>query len=63
MTKSEALSELAAILTCVRKKKQEASDKCTFGDFVDQTTYPSTAGKWKSSTVACNLDRLKHHLN
>src|SRR5437879_3788443 len=62
MTKSEALSELAAILTCVRKKKQEASDKCTFGDFVDQTYLPFYRRKWKSSTAACNLDRLKHHL-
>lgn len=62
MTKSQALDELAAILVSINTRKQALSDKCTFGDFVNHVYLPFYRRKWKSSTAACNLDRLKHHL-
>lgn len=61
-TKSQALDELAAILASVNSRQQAPSDRWTFGDFVDRVYLPFYRRKWKNSTAACNLDRLRHHL-
>ena len=61
-TKSQALDELAVLVGSVNTRQQAPSEKCTFGDFVNHVYLPFYRRKWKSSTAACNLDRLKHHL-
>jgi hypothetical protein len=62
ITKSKALDELAVILASVNSTQQAPSDRFTFGDFVNHVYLPFYRRKWKNSTAACNLDRLKHHL-
>jgi integrase len=62
MSKAQAQNELAAILLPINSRQETPSDKCTFGAFVDQIYLPFYRRKWKDSTTACNLDRLKHHL-
>jgi integrase len=63
MSKSQAQNELAAILLPINSRKNAPSEECTFGDFVKATYLPYYTRKWKaSSTVGCNLDRLKNHL-
>jgi integrase len=62
MTKSRAREELSTILLSVRSKGQAPSKECTFGNFVNQIYLPFYCRKWKASTAACNMDRLKHHL-
>ena len=62
MIKSQALDGLAAILASANARKQGPSFSCTFGDFVNQVYLPFYRRKWKDSTTACNLDRLRHHL-
>jgi hypothetical protein len=61
-TKSQARDELAAILLSVKDKRQVPSDNYTFDYLVNQIYLPFYRRKWKLSTAACNLDRLKHHL-
>lgn len=61
-TKSQAQDELAAILLSVKDKRQAPSNEYTFDYFVNQIYLPFYRRKWKFSTAACNLDRLKHHL-
>ena len=62
MTKSQALDELTVILASANARGQGPSDSCTFGDFVDHLYLPFYRRKWKNSTTACNVDRLRHHL-
>ncbi len=62
MNKSQAHNELAAILHPINSRQETPSERCTFGDFVNQTYLPHYNRKWKGSTAACNLDRFKHHL-
>jgi integrase len=62
MTKSQAQDELAAILLPINGKQEKPSDRWTFGDFVNGMYLPFYRRKWKDSTTACNVDRLKHHL-
>lgn len=61
-SKSQAQDELATILLSVKDKRQAPSNECTFDYFVNQIYLPFYRRKWKLSTAACNLDRLKHHL-
>ena len=62
MTKSQALNELESSLAPINAKQQAPSSQWTFSDFVNQVYLPFYRRKWKSSTAACNLDRLKHHV-
>lgn len=62
LTKSQALDEMAAIVASVRSRQQGPSEKWTFNNFVKTVYLPFYSRKWKASTAACNLDRLKHHL-
>ena len=63
LTKSQARDALSAILLSIKRDKQQPTSECTFGDFVNQVYLPFYRRKWKSSTTACNLDRLRHHIS
>jgi len=62
MTKSQANNRLAEILAPINTKPKDGSEDWKFGDFVNQVYLPFYRRKWKSSTAASNLDRLRHHL-
>jgi integrase len=62
MTKSQALRNLAEILAPINAKQADPSEIWKFGDFVNQIYLPFYRRKWKSSTIGCNEDRLRHHL-
>jgi len=62
VTKSQAKDKLAEILAAINTKQDGPSEDWKFGDFVNQVYLPWYRRKWKSSTTACNLDRLEHHL-
>jgi len=62
VTKSQAKDKLAEILAPINTKQQGPSEDWKFGDFVNQVYLPWYRRKWKSSTTACNVDRLEHHL-
>jgi integrase len=62
MTKSQAQDKLAEILAPINGKQQDRSEHWKFADFVNQIYLPFYRRKWKSSTAASNLDRLRHHL-
>src|ERR1700688_3137385 len=63
MTKSEAESKLAAIVTTLNAGRiSGANSKPTFREFVEHTYLPFYRGKWKSSTADDNEGRLKFHL-
>jgi len=62
MTKTQAQNELAAILFPINSSQEAPSDNCTFGDFVNRMYLPFYHRKWKDSTTACNVERVKHHL-
>jgi integrase len=62
MTKSQAQHKLSEILTPINRKQQARSEDWRFADFVNQIYLPFYGRKWKSSTAACNLVRLRHHL-
>lgn len=62
MTKTDAQSELAAIVSPINVRESTPSATCKFGEFVDQKYFPFYCRKWKRSTTMTNEDRLKHHL-
>jgi integrase len=62
ITKSQAQDKLAEILAPINTQQQGPSEDWKFGDFVNQVYLPWYGRKWKSSTTACNLDRLEHHV-
>jgi integrase len=62
VTKSQAKDKLAEILAPINTKQRGPSEDWKFGDFVNQVYLPWYRRKWKSSTTACNVDRLEHHL-
>ena len=63
MTKSQAQDKLVEILALINKKQEGPSEEWKFGDFVNQVYLSWYRRKWKKSTTACNVDRLKHHLS
>jgi len=62
VTKSQAKDKLAEILAPINTKEHGPSEDWKFGDFVNQVYLPWYRRKWKTSTTACNIDRLEHHL-
>ena len=62
MTKAQAQSELAAIVAPLNSKRDEPSERKSFGDFVRDVYLPFYRRKWKRSTTMTNEDRLAHHL-
>lgn len=63
MTKTQAQSELAAILGPINTSRSQPSDQVSFGDFLQQVYLPFYRRKWKRSTAMTNEDRLGHHLS
>jgi integrase len=61
-TKSEAKSKLAEIMARINGSRQAPSDQVKFENFVNQVYLPFYRRKWKSSTIACNEDRVKRHI-
>jgi integrase len=62
MTKSQANRKLAEIVAPLNANQEDRSGDSKFGDFVNQIFLPFYRRKWKSSTAACNADRLRRHL-
>ena len=62
ITKSQASRKLAEIVAPINANQDDRSENWKFGDFVNQIYLPFYRRKWKSSTAACNSDRLRHHL-
>jgi integrase len=62
MTKAQAQFELAAIVAPLNSKRDEPSERKSFGDFVRHVYLPFYRRKWKRSTTMTNEDRLAHHL-
>ena len=62
MSKSQAQNEPAAILLPINSKQVAPSEQWTFGDFVNEKFLPWKRRRWKTSTMTCNIDRLRHHL-
>ena len=62
MTKSQASRKLAEIVAPINANQDGRSEDWKFGDFVNQIYLPFYRRKWKTSTAACNWDRLRHHL-
>jgi len=58
MTKTEAQSELAALVAPVNSKRKEPSEQTSFGDFIRDVYLPFYKRKWKRSTTMTNEDRL-----
>jgi integrase len=61
-TKTQAQSELAAIVGPINASRSQPSEEASFGDFVRQVYLPFYRRKWKRSTLMTNEDRLKYHL-
>lgn len=62
VTKAQAQSELAALVAPLNSKRDEPSERKSFGDFVRDVYLPFYRRKWKRSTTMTNGDRLAHHL-
>jgi hypothetical protein len=62
MTKTQAQSELAALVAPLNSKRSEPSEQKSFGDFIQNVYLPFYRRKWKRSTTMTNEDRLAHHL-
>jgi integrase len=62
MTKSLARDALAAIVATINCRDHVPLENQTFTNFVNTAYLPFYRRKWKTSTAACNADRLKHHL-
>ena len=54
VTKAQAQSELAAILSPINSARSEPSEKKDFGDFVQHVYLPFYRRKWKLSTIMTN---------
>ena len=62
ITKTEAQSQLAAILAPINARSRTPSAACRFGDFMEQVYLPFYRRKWKGSTTESNEYRLRFHL-
>lgn len=62
MTKARAQSQLAVLVAPLNSKRDEPSERKSFGDFVRDVYLPFYRRKWKRSTTMTNEDRLAHHL-
>lgn len=62
LTKTEAQTQLAAILAPINAQRIQATPAFGFGDFVEQVYLPFYKRKWKASTTLYNTDRLHGHL-
>ena len=62
MTKTDAQSELAAILAPLNSRDVPPSKSWLFADFIERIYLPFYRRKWKRSTAMTNEDRLQHHL-
>ncbi len=62
LTKSEARSQLAQILSPINGRVESPSEHRTFGDFLANVYFPFYRRRWKSSTAGCNEDRIRHPL-
>ncbi len=62
LTKTQALSRLAAIVGPINNQRDQPSQEKTFSDFVQYVYLPFYRRKWKRTTAMTNEDRLAHHL-
>ena len=62
MTKSAALTALNKILADLRASEGKPESNMTLGQFIENTYYPFYKRKWKSSTTACNVNRVNTHV-
>lgn len=62
MSKSDARSHLAVILSPVNSRSDSPSEHRNFDDFLANTYFPFFRRKWKPSTAYSNEDRIRHHL-
>lgn len=62
LTKSEARSQLALILSPLNARPNSPQEKHNFDDFLANVYFPFYKRKWKSSTAESNEDRIRHHL-
>lgn len=62
ITKAQAKRKLAEIVAPINANQDGQPQDWKFGDFVNQVYLPFYRRKWKSSTTASNIDRLRHHL-
>jgi integrase len=54
---AEAKAKVAAILAPINLQQRTASERCIFGDFVEQVFLPFYRRKWKCSTASSNCWR------
>jgi integrase len=62
MTKTQAQTALAAILTPINNRFSAPTGRCKFGEFVDHVYLPFYRRKWKESTTEENEGRVARHL-
>ena len=62
LTKTQAQTQLAEILSPINSASAEASAECEFGDFVNNVFLPFYERKWKRSTAMTNKDRIRFHV-
>lgn len=62
ITKTQALTELAALLSPINAKENPLSENWAFDNFVGQVYLPFYRRKWKRSTVGTNEHRIRFHL-
>jgi len=60
--KTQALSELAAIVAPINSTRREPSEQTTFDGFVQQVCLPFYRRKWKRLTAMTNEDRIARYL-
>jgi integrase len=62
MTKAQAQTALATILTPINNRFSAPTGRCNFGEFVDHVYLPFYRRKWKQSTAEENEGRIARHL-
>lgn len=62
MTKSAALTALNKILADLRASEGKPDSNMTLAAFIENIYYPFYKRKWKSSTTACNVNRVNTHV-
>jgi integrase len=62
MTKSAAHAALNKIFADLKASEGKPDTKTTLGQFIENIYYPFYERKWKSSTAACNVNRVNTHV-
>jgi len=61
-TKYQAEQQFARILEPINRRSEAPGADTDSSQFVRRTYFPFYERKWKESTMACNVDRVEHHV-